>query len=308
MAESRCSCGGQSGGLSAGARETVCIDTMRVLDSCRDKDCYERVRVYLTRGGQDVINRTATVRTADAKIIATSIVVDDVPFNRGFYQINIRFYIRLQFEACVGGGQTQEFRGLGIVDKTAVLFGGEGCVHIFRSSEDSSLCNCPCREGSTNKPVAVVETVEPVVLGTSVVGPECGCGCASNSFASNGCGSNGGASNGYGCGWGNGCGCGCNCCADEASLPGEVMSCFGEGFAAVTDECKRLLVSIGMFSVIRLERPAQYLVSATEYAVPDKECRPCDNGESPCDLFRAMSFPVSEFYPPSPRENGRGNK
>ena len=120
-----------------------------------------------------------------------------------------------------------------------------------------------------------------------------GCGCSSTYPANNG-----------GCG----CGCGCNCCADEASLPGEVTSCFGEGFAAVTDECKRLLVSIGMFSVIRLERPAQYLISATEYAVPDKECRPCDNGESPCDLFRAMSFPVSEFYPPSPRETGRGCK
>ena len=298
MAESRCSCGGQSGGLSAGARETVCIDTMRVLDSCRDKDCYERVRVYLTRGGQDVINRTATVRTADAKIIATSIVVDDVPFNRGFYQINIRFYIRLCFEACVGSGQTQKFKGLAIVDKTAVLFGGEGCVHIFRSSEDRGACSCPHGEGSTNKPVAVVETVEPIVLGTSVVGPECGCGCTSG-----GCGC---APHSCGCG----CGCSrtCNCCADGVSLPGEVVDCFSEGFAAVTDECKRLLVSIGMFSVIRLERPAQYLVLATEYAVPDKECRPCDNGESPCDLFRSMAFPVSEFYPPSPRENGRGNK
>ena len=209
MAESRCSCGGQSGGLSAGTRETVCIDTMRVLDSCRDKDCYENARVYLTGCGQEVINRTSTVRTADAKIIATSIVVDDVPFNRGFYQINIRFYIRLQFEACVGGGQTQEFRGLAIVDKSAVLFGGEGCVHIFRSSEEGNPCSCPCKEGSTNKPVAVVETVEPIVLGTSVVGPDCGCGCASasGSAAAGGCGC------GCGCGFcGCGCGCGCGFC------------------------------------------------------------------------------------------------
>ena len=287
MAESRCSCGTQNGGLSSGNRETVCIDTMRVLDSCRDKDCYENVRVYLTGCGQDAIDRTATVRTVDARIIATSIVVDDVPFNRGFYQINIRYYIRLKFEACITPGNVAEFRGLALVDKTAVLFGGEGCVHIFHSTEDNGFCSCPCGEGMTNKPVAVVETVEPVVLSTAVVGPECQCGCAS-------------------CG----CGCACSCftCGEGSTLPGEVACYFPEGFAAITDDCKKLLVSIGMFSVIRLERPAQYLISATEYAVPDKECRPCGNDESPCDLFRSMSFPVNQFYPPSLRDTGRGNK
>ena len=292
MADSRCSCGGQGNGGSVGNRETVCIDTMRVLDSCRDKDCYEDVRVYLTPAGQDAIDHTATVRTVDAKIIATSIVVDDVPFNRGFYQINIRFYIRLKFEACIAPGHIQRCKGLVVLDKSVVLYGGEGCVRIFRSSEENGFCSCSCGdEGTTNKPIAVVEAVEPVVLDTHVAGPDCSCGCQPDP-----------------CGCGCGCAHACGCCGREGSLPREVAACFDEGFAAITDECRRLLVSIGLFTVIRLERPGQYLISATEYAVPEKECRPAGNEESPCDIFRAMPFPGGEFYPPALKETARGCK
>ncbi|MBR6290085.1 MAG: hypothetical protein IKR53_01455, partial [Clostridia bacterium] len=50
-------------------RETVCIDTYRVLDSCRDKDCFEDVRVYLTCGGQEIIDRTAAVRVKGARVL-----------------------------------------------------------------------------------------------------------------------------------------------------------------------------------------------------------------------------------------------
>ena len=35
-----------------GSKDMVCLDTYRVLDSCRDKDCFEDVRVYLTAEGQ----------------------------------------------------------------------------------------------------------------------------------------------------------------------------------------------------------------------------------------------------------------
>lgn len=86
-------------------------------------------------------------------------------------------------------------------------------------------------------------------------------------------------------------------------MPLEVSGLFSEGFAE--EGCNRLYVSIGMFSVIRLERPAQYLVSAAEYSVPDKECAPATNEDDPCSLFRTMAFPVNEFYPPALRESGK---
>ena len=40
------------------AKEMICIDTYRILDSCRDKDCFEDVRVFLTDYGQEIIEKT----------------------------------------------------------------------------------------------------------------------------------------------------------------------------------------------------------------------------------------------------------
>ena len=46
MAENKFSCGG--GGVS---REAFGIETGRILDACRDRDCFEDIRVYLTPAG-----------------------------------------------------------------------------------------------------------------------------------------------------------------------------------------------------------------------------------------------------------------
>ncbi|MBQ9736121.1 MAG: hypothetical protein IJV96_05000 [Clostridia bacterium] len=282
MAESRCSCG--QGSLTSGSRETVCISTMRVLDSCRDRDCYEDTRVYLTPFGQEIIDRTTTVRTKDAKIVATSVGVNEVPFNGGFYQITARFYIRLKFEGCLAPMRAQEFYGLAIVEKSVVLYGGEGSVHIFRSDACTNFCAAPvCSDGNSSLPTAVIETVDPVVLCTRIT-QDCQSGCGCNTDA---------------CGCQSGCGCACTCGCDDA-LPLEVAGLFPEGF--VTGGCNRIELGIGMFSVIRLERPAQYLISASEYSVPDKECGLSACDDDPCSIFRTMPFPTAQFYPPALRE------
>jgi hypothetical protein len=59
---------------------------------------------------------------------------------------------------------------------------------------------------------------------------------------------------------------------------------------------RTLVVSLGIFSLVRLVRPAQYLVNATEFVIPDKECISA-TPDNPCDLFRSMAFPISEFTP-----------
>jgi hypothetical protein len=73
----------------------------------------------------------------------------------------------------------------------------------------------------------------------------------------------------------------------------------------LTDDGGRYLAaSIGIFSVIRIVRPAQFIVQATEYTVPDKECL-SHSEESPCDIFRCMAFPTQEFttgYAPTPTQ------
>ena len=117
------------------AKEMICIDTYRILDSCRDKDCFEDVRVFLTDYGQEIIEKTCAVRAKSASILWAYIDIDPVPFNRGFYQLSIKIYVKVTCEACVGPGNIQTFDGLGVVEKRLILFGSEGNVNIYISEK-----------------------------------------------------------------------------------------------------------------------------------------------------------------------------
>lgn len=253
-------------------REMVCIDTYRVLDSCRDKDCFENVRVYLTDYGQELIDRVTAVRAKCAGVVWSYIDIDTVPFNRGFYQLTIKIYVKIISEVCVAPGNIQEIDGIAVVEKKVILFGSEGNVSIFKSTGGCSGFCAPGHGGhhqsmSNNLPIAVLETVDPIILNSKIVEPkEC-----------NSC-----------------CVC-CCCCADE--VPEGVCSTLS-GNICDRDDCNKLTVSLGFFSVVRIERPAQYLINAAEYCVPDKECVMAEE-DDPCKLFRSMSFPVNEFCPPS---------
>ena len=255
---------------SGGQRDMVCIDTNRVLDSCRDKDCFEDVRVYLTDCGQQIVDRASVVRAKCAKVEWACIDIDSVPFNRGFYQLLIRIYTKVTCEACIGPGNTQEFDGVAVVEKKVILFGGEGNVSVFKS-ELAGAGFCACGTGNTTSsnslPVAVLEIVDPIIIDTKVVEPHKPCQCF------------------------------CCCAVDE--IPERVASLFQNPLTE-PNNANILLVSLGFFSVVRIERPAQYLVNAVEYSVPEKECA-APAMEDPCSLFRQMAFPVSEFCPsPTP--------
>ncbi len=246
------------------SKENICIDTYRVLDSCRDKDCFENVKVFLTDFGEEIIERTSVIRAKCAKIVCAYIDINDVPFNRGFYQLNIKMYVKLTFEACVCPGNIQEFEGIAVVEKKVILFGSEGNINVFKSEySNSGFCKKACDiDNAVSQPIAVLETVDPIVLGVKVVEPKC--------FV-----------------------CSCCCCLDD--IPDNVLGSVSGNLCDRDD--KALVVSLGFFSVVKIERPAQLLVSATEYNIPDKECITA-NEDDPCTLFRAMSFPVNEFSPP----------
>ena len=252
-------------------QECVVFDTDQVFDSCRDRDCFEDVRVWLDELGQSIIEHTNQVRTRSAVICGSSISVEPVQLSRGFYRITVRYYVKLELEACLTGGcacgqgsgfgpRLQCFSGIAAVEKSVVLYGGEGIVHVFRSNEaGDGFCQKPCcGEMGSNLPTAVVETVDPVILGTRVVEPAAVC-----------------------------------CCCLCADIPATVSESVGN----LCEEGSRYLaISLGFFSVIRLERPGQFIVNAIEYSVHDKECMPVDDG-SPCEAFRRMAFPFEEFVP-----------
>lgn len=251
------------------AREMVCIDTYRILDSCRDKDCFEDVRVFLTEYGQELIERKAAVRAKCARIVWSYIDIDPVPFNRGFYQLNIKIYVRITAEVCVSPGNIQEIEGVAVLEKKVILFGSEGNVSVFKSEAGSGCSGfCPpadrygCNR-SSNLPIAVLETVDPVILQSKVVCEPCKIKC-------------------------------CCCCED---IPESVCSTVSGGNIC-DSEGDKLVVTLGLFSIVRIQRPAQYLIHATEYCVPEKECVEASE-DDPCKLFCSMAFPTAEFCPPA---------
>lgn len=257
MPDNRFTCSGLGTG-----KETVCIEANRVLDSCRDRDCYENVQVFLTAFGNEIIERTGNIRVKDSCIAWSSITVDPIAFNKGFYSVNLRLYIKLTFEACLSPGRIQEFDGVAVIDKNVVLFGGESSLNVFKSNGTSGFCDIPnevcCVEG--NVPTAVVEVVDPIILNAKIIEKRHDHHCI----------------------------CCCNCC----DIPDGVTRNIN---GPLCDEGQRfLVVSIGLFSVVRIVRPAQFLIHATEYTVPDKECL-SHSEENPCDIFKCMAFPTHEF-------------
>ena len=54
------------------------IHTKKITDSCRDKDCIEDLRVYLTRYSQETLDSAATAKVRCADLIYTYIDVETV--------------------------------------------------------------------------------------------------------------------------------------------------------------------------------------------------------------------------------------
>ena len=246
--------------------EAVCIHTKKIFDSCRDKDCIEDLRFYPTVAGQDILNRAQSVKGGQAELLYTYINVEPVVFNRGFYTVDMRFFYRVTLNAYCSCPRPVEVEGLCVFDKRVILFGSEGNAKIFSSQMRIDALDRQMLEQS-NMPVAVVEAVDPIVLDAKLV--EC---------CENRC---------------------CDC--DICEIPSCVCQCFGCELT-MGDDYRRAFVTLGQFSIIRLERDSQLLMPVFDYCMPDKDCScagGCCANEDPCELFQNISFPVEEFFPPN---------
>lgn len=77
-------------------------------------------------------------------------------------------------------------------------------------------------------------------------------------------------------------------------IPEAVNESQGGTLAQNTGE-KKIVATIGLFSIMQLGRDVQVTLPSYEFAVPEKECN-IDNA-SPCDVFRSFDFPLEEFFP-----------
>ena len=82
---------------------------------------------------------------------------------------------------------------------------------------------------------------------------------------------------------------------DLRSIPEEIIDAIGEELN-LTGTGKHLYVTLGQFSMIRLERSVPLSLNAENY-LPENECAG-SSGDDPCTMFSRVRFPVEEFFPP----------
>ncbi len=242
-------------------KQAMSVHTKKITDSCRDKDCIEDLRVYLTTGSQTILDTCSNARVRSAELLYTYIDVEPVAFDNHHYCIDITFYYKILADAVMGASRPASLYGLALFSKRVVLCGEDSRAHVFRSS---TVLGGPdgLTRISANLPTAVVEVLDPMILCSKMLDV-----------------------------------CNCPTADPVCQIPGAIRGLFDEDLVLSGDR-RRLFVTLGQFSIVRLERDAQLVVPVLDYSIPVKEC--CDNpggAEDPCEMFSRIPFPTAQFNP-----------
>jgi len=266
-------------------REAVCVQVEKIYDYCREKDCIENARVLFkdTPCNRYIINNAINVKCRNAEVVDVFADIEPVPFKRGFFTVDVKFFIRVTLDFFLpngmgpGGTEIRTRKGLVLFDKKVILFGSEGNVKIFKSQFIEDGIDKPIRSRlqQDNRPISKIEVAEPICLGAQIqdIHDKCFESCCIDSMS-----------------------------RDLADLIGDDndndIQGIDERSEGVLDTSRRRVVAtIGLFSIIKLIRFVQLLIPAFDFCVPNRECIAATE-ENPCDLFDTIEFPVDEFFPP----------
>ena len=241
-------------------KEAVCIEAGRIFDSCSDKDCLEDLQVFFTVQGQSIIDQSSLIKCKSAEVLDVYLNVEPVPFNKGFYAVDITFYFRIHFSAYTSPVSTPvNVRGLACHSKKVILFGSEGNVKTFYSGERRNPFD---PAAVSNMPTASVKAVDPITLGCRITD-------AQPAYAE-----------------------------PLGTLPVEISALF-EGDFVSSAEClqKTVLITLGLFTIATLERSVQLMIPTYDYCVPEKDCVTSVTPDDPCEMFKHIKFPVNDFFP-----------
>ncbi len=239
-------------------KEAVCINANKIFDSCSDKDCVTDLQVYFTETTQLIVDSSVTVKCRSVEIINVYLDVEPVPFNRGFYSVDMTFFFDVKLNAYASPvAPPVAVHGFASFCKKVILYGSEGNVKVFDSNTSifsADAIDCPV----TNRPRASVQVVDPICLSCKLIEP---CDC---------------------------------CCEMPVTVPPAIANRYDGAFASAPG--KIVSITLGMFSIVQLERPVQLLIPCYDYCIPDKECP--TTTDSPCEMFRRIKFPIDQFFPP----------
>ncbi len=264
-------------------KEAVCIQVEKIYDSCKEKDCIEDARVLFKHPDRIhwLLCRAINVKARRAEVIKVFSDVEAVPFKRGFYTVDVKFFIKVTLDFFVpkqnGGFKIITVPGIVLFDKKVILFGSEGSVKLFKSHFVEHGIDTPADSTlqQDNLPISKIEVAEPIALSAKIV-----------DVLENSCDDS------------------CNHqiprtisdMLDEEEIPED----FADG---VSEEdrhlviSKRVEVTLGLFSIIKLARFVQLLIPAFDFCVPNKQCVAATE-EDACGLFDTIDFPTDEFFPP----------
>lgn len=235
-------------------KEAVCINADRIYDSSSVKDCVRDLRVCFTDSDQPLVDRAVSVKCKDIEVVNVHLSVEEVPFNKGFYSVDMTFFFVVTLsvlEAPLCDPKTVS--GVAIHQKKVILYGSEGNVRTFASGEACTAC---CRDH--NAPRALLQVVDPICLSAKITE--------------------------------------CAAPADLlCDLPACICSRFSGDFGAVQGS-KAVSITLGLFTIVQLQRTVQLMIPAYDFCVPDKECQ--NSADDPCALFQKLKFPTDEFFPP----------
>lgn len=240
-------------------KEAVCIDAGRIYDSCSDKDCLEDLQVYFTDVTQLIIDQSIGVKNKRVDILNVYLEVEPVPFNKGFYSVDITFFFKVTLEAFTSPiANPTTCTGISVFSKKVILYGSEGNVKTFNSSDPRE-----CRGKITsNMPKASLQVVEPMCLSCKLVD--------SREFD----------------------------CNQTVNLPDSICSQFDGEFGCCRPT-KHVVITLGLFTIVQLERSVQMMIPAYDFCIPEKDCSNGGGGsDNPCEIFKKIKFPVNEFFPP----------
>lgn len=245
-------------------KEAVCIDAMRVYDSCSDKDCLEDLGVYFTSDKHDLIEHATNVRLRNVEVITVYLNLEPVPFNKGFYSVDMTFF----FDVCldvfsVPAAGPAIVSGISIFSKKVVLYGSEGNVKMFNSDFVYDDLDSQSSIGKV-LPKATVQVAEPIGLSARV------------------------------------CETPPHCCESYCRIPECICKRYGGDFEM--GACRSVYVTIGLFTIVQIVRNVQMLIPAYDFCIPEKEC--VTTSDNPCEMFRRIDFPTDEFFPPRVGERG----
>ncbi len=261
--------------------EAVCIQTEKIYDSCKEKDCIEDAPVLFRchEKIQKLLSVAINVKCRRAIVCDVYADVEPVPFKKGFYTVDVKFFIKVTLDFFIPkhgcGTHIVTVPGVVVFDKKVILFGSEGGVRIFKTHYTEHGIDTPVETAlqQDNLPISKVEVAEPICLSAKIVDLAEKC---------------------------------CDCCCIE-KVPAAVVSRLDDNIDDLEevarvdgddDNARReVQVSVGLFSIVKLVRYVQLLIPAFDFCVPSKKCV-ASTEDNPCELFDTIEFPVDEFFPP----------